>query len=141
MPLTISVDRRSNVSAYQQIVEQVCAAVARGSLRKGDLLPSARSLAARLRVNPSTVARAWRELADAGVVEARPGDGMFVSQRSVVHSAGARARRMEQAVTSFVADAFMLGFAGDQMLERITAAVRPPCEAKEERLLPKRGPL
>ncbi len=64
---------------YQQIVNQVKLLVASGRLAEGEELPSIRALAERLVINPNTVARAYRELEAAGLVEKRRTNGTFVS--------------------------------------------------------------
>ncbi len=74
-----SIDPRSPTPIYAQIATRVRLAVAAGDLRTGDPLPSVRSLAAELRVNPATVVQAYRELATEGVVEMRQGAGSFVA--------------------------------------------------------------
>jgi GntR family transcriptional regulator len=50
-----------------------------GVIKDGEPLPSVRSVAADLRVNPLTVLKAYQDLADAGLVEKRRGLGMFVA--------------------------------------------------------------
>lgn len=62
---------------YFQIVDDVRRALAVGSLRPGEALPSVRQLATELRVNPNTVLMAYRELERAGVVETRRGLGTY----------------------------------------------------------------
>ena len=139
MPLTISIQPSSSVPIYRQIVEQVCAAVLAGHLREDEPLPSVRVLAEQLLVNPNTVSRAWSELVRDGVLESRPGRRMFVSQRRQIYSGPERARRMEQAVTSLVSEAFVLGFTSDEILEQValrTGAHAPP---KASRSTPKGG--
>ncbi|MCK6547434.1 GntR family transcriptional regulator [Myxococcota bacterium] len=68
-----TVDLASDVAIYQQLVDQVRLFVARGILGDGDPLPSVRDLGARVGVNQNTVARAYRVLADEGLVELRHG--------------------------------------------------------------------
>src|SRR5262249_28398163 len=68
---------------YEQIVAQVTFAVAAGSLRPGDFIPSVRDLASDLVLNPNTVARAFVELERRGVVVARRGRGMAVAPEAV----------------------------------------------------------
>jgi len=63
---------------YLQIVDQVRAAVAAGSIRAGEPLPSIRPLAEELRVNRNTVAKAYTELESQGVIETAAGKGCFV---------------------------------------------------------------
>jgi GntR family transcriptional regulator len=64
---------------YAQIMDEVRRALVVGSLAPEDPLPSVRELAAELRVNPNTVAQAYRELERGGVVYMRRGQGTFVS--------------------------------------------------------------
>jgi GntR family transcriptional regulator len=124
MTLTISILTGSNVSIYRQIVEQVCAAALSGRLHDDEPLPSVRALAEQLVVNPNTVARAYGELAREGVIESRPGRGMFVSRRRQIYSSVERRRRMEQAITSLVAEGFMLGYSPAEIVELVEARTR-----------------
>lgn len=62
-----------------QIVQQVRRLVASGELMPGDELPSIRSLADSLVINPNTVAHAYRELESAGVVTLSRGLGTYVA--------------------------------------------------------------
>jgi GntR family transcriptional regulator len=69
------------VPIYQQIVNQVRYLVASARLKTGDELPPIRVLADQLLVNPNTVARAYRELETAGIVEKRRTAGTYVSDQ------------------------------------------------------------
>ncbi|MDO1560301.1 GntR family transcriptional regulator [Brevundimonas sp. 2R-24] len=64
---------------YVQIMDEVRRGLAVGTLRPDDPLPSVRQLAAELRLNPNTVAQAYRELERAGLVYVRRGQGTFIS--------------------------------------------------------------
>src|SRR6201995_3985733 len=72
-------DSRSGVSPYQQLVQQVRRALRLGLLVTGDQLPTVKDVVAHLAINPNTVLKAYRELAHAGLVAARPGLGTFVT--------------------------------------------------------------
>ena len=74
----IPLDPSSGLPIFRQIIEQVRRMVASGALAPGDKLESVRDLAARLAINPLTVAKAYQELERAGVIELRRGVGMFV---------------------------------------------------------------
>ncbi len=65
---------------YRQIRDRVVAMILDGALKPGEALPSVRSVAAETRVNPLTVLKAYQQLADERVVEARRGLGMFVNE-------------------------------------------------------------
>ena len=124
MPLAISILTGSSVTIYRQIVEQVCAAVVAGKIADDEPLPSVRALAEELVVNPNTVVRAYSELAREGVIESRPGRGMFVSRRRQIYSSAERRRRMDQVVNSLVAEGFMLGFSAEEIVEAVAAKTR-----------------
>ncbi len=65
---------------FEQIVAGVKAAIARGELSPGEKLPSARTLAEELKVNPNTVIRAFLDLEREGITETRRGLGTFVRE-------------------------------------------------------------
>ena len=74
-------DTRSGVPTYLQIVQQVRQAIRLGLLGPGDQLPTVKDVVAHLAINPNTVLKAYRELDHEGLVEARRGQGTFVSSR------------------------------------------------------------
>lgn len=78
--IEFSLDGRSGVSPYLQVVQQVRQALRLGVLREGDQLPTVKDVVARLAINPNTVLKAYRELERAGLVAARPGIGTFVTR-------------------------------------------------------------
>jgi GntR family transcriptional regulator len=78
----VSIDPGDARPIYVQIMDEIRRAVVLGTLRPEDPLPSVRQLAVDLRVNPNTVAQAYRELERAGVVYVRRGQGSFVAQVS-----------------------------------------------------------
>ena len=70
---------------FVQIRQRIAEMILKENAKEGEALPSVRSIAADLSVNPLTVTRAYDALVDLGVVESRRGMGMFVA-------AGARDR-------------------------------------------------
>src|SRR5215470_5213094 len=73
-------DTRSGVPTYLQIVQQVRQAVRLGLLDPGDQLPTVKDVVTQLAINPNTALKAYRELDHEGLVEARRGQGTFISQ-------------------------------------------------------------
>ena len=71
---------------YVQIMDEVRRAIVLDTLRPEDPLPSVRQLAGDLRVNPNTVAQAYRELERSGTVYVRRGQGTFVAPQPPVHA-------------------------------------------------------
>ncbi len=77
---SIRLDFRSEVPLYLQIAEQLRALIEKQVLQPEQQLPTVRALAAELRVNFNTVARAYRILDEAGLISTQRGRGTFVSQ-------------------------------------------------------------
>jgi GntR family transcriptional regulator len=82
-PLHLQIDPHSGIPVYRQIMDQVRYYVASGVLEPGDQLPSIRELAQRLSVNPTTIVKAYNELAHAQAIEMRHGKGVFVAELAV----------------------------------------------------------
>jgi GntR family transcriptional regulator len=86
MPAVLTVDPRSGVPIYLQIIEQIKRSVALGVLQAGEQLPTVKQLAIDLTVNPNTVARAYRDLERESVIETAPGRGSFVRANGVAEA-------------------------------------------------------
>jgi DNA-binding transcriptional regulator YhcF (GntR family) len=78
MTAGISLDLRSAVPPYEQIRLQISSLIAVGALTAGSKLPTVRSLAADLGIAAGTVARAYKELESAGLIESRRRNGTVV---------------------------------------------------------------
>jgi GntR family transcriptional regulator len=116
LPALLTVDPRSGVPLYLQIIEQVKRAVAMGALAPGEQLPTVKALALNLTINPNTVARAYRDLEHDGVIETSPGRGSFV--RSTGAPAAARdsvAGTAARALGDAVREAKAVGLSRDEM--------------------------
>jgi DNA-binding transcriptional regulator YhcF (GntR family) len=83
----ITVDPSLPDPPYDQVKTQIAAQVASGALAPGDKLPTVRRLAADLGIAPNTVARAYRELEQVGVIDTRGRAGTFVSGDQVQRAA------------------------------------------------------
>jgi GntR family transcriptional regulator len=73
------IDFANELTIYDQIVRQMKYAVAAEVLKEGELVPSVRELARELTINPNTVARAYRQLQDDGVLSTVRGTGLAVA--------------------------------------------------------------
>jgi GntR family transcriptional regulator len=78
--MLLHVNTSSGLPVYLQIEGQVKQAIAAGALAAGQALPSVRKLAAQLRVNPNTVAKAYQNLERDGVIRTVPGGGTFAGE-------------------------------------------------------------
>ncbi len=77
-PGNFSLDFHSGIPVYIQIVEQVLAYLSSGDLKPGEQLPTVRQMAAELRVNFNTIARAYRMLDEAGLISTQQGRGTYI---------------------------------------------------------------
>jgi GntR family transcriptional regulator len=74
----IKIDYHSNVPVYKQIVYEFEDMIISGELKVGDFLPSVRTLALELNVNPNTVAKAFLILQSNGFIDSKAGVGNYV---------------------------------------------------------------
>jgi GntR family transcriptional regulator len=95
----------SGVPIYLQIEAQVKQAVAAGALERDEAMPSIRQLAAELRVNPNTVARAYSNLEREGVLRTVPGGGTFVAGRTTGLVKAEKLRRVRPIATQLAVEA------------------------------------
>ena len=110
---------------YRQLRDRVVALILDGALKEGDPLPSVRTVAAELRVNPLTVLKGYQSLADERLVESRRGRGMFIN-------AGARKLLMKSERERFLAEEWpamldrieRLGLTLDDLAPRTAASAR-----------------
>jgi GntR family transcriptional regulator len=106
--IRLRVDVRSKVPAYRQIVEQVRAAVAAGTLAPGDRLPTVRALASETGIHFNTVARAYRRLDRAGMISTQQGRGSYIVDR--LPADRPRHAALKGLSRNYVAAAVHLGF-------------------------------
>ena len=115
--MQLSIDTKSGVPFYRQIIEQVKFAMARGDLSPGDRLPTVRQLAVDLSINPNTVIRAYRELEIAGMLDTQQGSGTFVANHRPDIDGVERQRMLDQILTDMLARASDYGLTLDEVLQ------------------------
>ena len=118
--MTFSIDPKSGVPFYRQIIEQTKFAIARGDLQPGDKLPTVRQLAVDLSVNPNTVVRAYREMEIEGVIETQQGSGTYVGRKNVEMDQLEHQRMLDQILTELLARAQSYGFTLEEVLEGLS---------------------
>lgn len=115
------IEFHSGIPAYRQIANRLMAAMADGTLKHGDRLPTIRELHERLGVNPNTVAKAYLELTHKGLVEGQRGFGSFVK---LDDSAGAlpvaqKKEKLKELYQRMLAEARSHGLDEEQILSFI----------------------
>jgi GntR family transcriptional regulator len=127
--MQIHITTADGVPIYQQIVNQVKYLVASGRLSPGDEMPPIRALAERLIVNPNTVARAYRELEAAGVVEKRRTAGTYVSEQGSPLARKERMKILTERVDALLVEARQMDVSYEELvklLEKRNEAMAPP---------------
>ena len=90
----------------------------------GSRLPSVRVLSRELVVNPNTIARAYTELEREGVLNTRPGLGVFVAEPQSDSDGAARRERLSRRIDRFLTEAVHLGFSADEVLSAVAKRIR-----------------
>ncbi|SDD21323.1 GntR family transcriptional regulator [Rhodococcus tukisamuensis] len=116
------INRRSGIPAYVQLVLQVKQALRLGDLNPGDRLPTAKEVVAAVTVNPNTVLKAYRELENDGLVQARPGLGTFVTQ-SLIKPGMAERQALQDELTTWARQAASAGLDRSDLEALVAAAL------------------
>src|SRR6476659_8065077 len=95
MKMLVQINFQSGVPPYLQIVEQIKSAAASGGLRPGEPLPSIRPLAEELRLNRNTIAKAYTELENQGIIETLPGKGCFLKENNTPFTKAVRHKLLQ----------------------------------------------
>src|SRR5882762_4445635 len=115
--MQLHISANDGVPIYLQIVNQVKYLVASGRLEAGAEMPPIRVLAERLLVNPNTVARAYRELETAGIVEKRRTAGTFVSDQGSPLARRERVKILSERIDALLAEARQMDIAFEDVVK------------------------
>ena len=118
-------DFHSALPLYAQLVERIERLIINGDLAAGDRLPTTRALAGELRINFNTVARAYRNLAQAGLVTTLRGRGTTIQMASHERqNEGVKEDSLHILVRNFVSMARQLGYAPQEIVETVDIIVK-----------------
>lgn len=118
--MQIKIDFRLGIPIYLQIMNQVKQHIATGALLPGDQLPTVRQLAADLRVNFNTVARAYRLLDEAGIISTQHGRGTYILGESTPEAAEKlRRQALDELTHHYLTGASRMGFSPLEVAEQI----------------------
>jgi GntR family transcriptional regulator len=114
--MKLLIDFRSGIPIYLQVVEQIKERLASGQLKPGDQLPTVRSLAADLRVNFNTIARAYRIMDESGIISTQQGRGTYILDVPPAQVLGnLRAEALQDLTRRYIADAERLGAGANEL--------------------------
>ncbi|MBB3170756.1 GntR family transcriptional regulator [Parvibacter caecicola] len=115
--MDIVISNGSSKPIYEQIVDQIKAAIVSGTLTEGEPLPSIRALAGDLRISVITTKRAYAELEEAGFVNTVQGKGSFVAGGNLELLREERMRQVEELLGRAVKEARAAGIPADEVRE------------------------
>ncbi len=113
----ITVDLRDSRPIYEQIIERVKFLILKGIMLPGTSLPSVRSLAMELSINPNTIQRAYQELERMGYIYSVKGKGSFVSEPSEL-----RKEQKQEVLNEFnesLEKMFEVGFSKEEVINLV----------------------
>jgi GntR family transcriptional regulator len=117
--MQIHISPTDGVPIYLQVVNQIKYLVAAGRLAAGEELPPIRVLAEKLVVNPNTIARAYRELEIAGIVEKRRTAGTYITDQGSPLARRERMRILSERIDQLLAEALQMNVSYEDLLKLI----------------------
>ena len=117
--INFTLDPKSGVPFYRQIIDQIRYGIVSGSLSAGEQLPTVRALAVELKVNLNTVSKAYKELEIQSVLETQQGTGTFIGPIAVEIEPGERAAKLSSICTEFYTIAASYGFTVTEMIAEL----------------------
>jgi len=117
--MRFTLDLSGDVPIYRQIIRQIEHAVLSDRLRAGERLPTIRSLAVELKINPNTIAKAYGELEIRGILTTQVGSGTYISDKKPDPEDAGHERRIRELVGRFIEEMQELGVGKNELAELV----------------------
>ena len=121
--MQIRIDNASDRPVYQQIIDQVKRDIALGRIIKNEKLPTVRQLAGQIAINPNTIAKAYRQLEQQGIIVTKAGAGAFVANLYSNLSRSVRKKVLSEELERIAVDAYHMQIDSRTLLEWFNNAV------------------
>jgi len=121
--MQIRINNASDRPVYQQIVDQVKRDIALGRIIKNEKLPTVRQLAGQIAINPNTIAKAYRQLEQQGIIVTKAGAGAFVANLDSNLSRSVRKKVISEELERIAVDAYHMQIDSQTLLEWFNNAV------------------
>ena len=115
--MQIRIDNASDRPVYQQIIDQVKRDIALGRIVKNEKLPTVRRLAGQIAINPNTIAKAYRQLEQQGIIVTKAGAGAFVANLDSNLSRSVRKKVISEELERIAVDAYHMQIDSRTLLE------------------------
>ena len=119
--IDFKLDPKSGVPFYRQIIDQIRYGIVAGKLNVGDRLPTVRSLAVNLQVNPNTISKAYKELEILNVLETHQGTGTFIGDVDFTIPEEERRKKLKTICDEFLTISGSYGFDNQEIIEEISS--------------------
>jgi len=117
------IDNASDRPVYQQIMDQIKRDIALGRLIKNEKLPTVRQLAGQITLNPNTIAKAYRQLEQEGIIVTKAGAGAFVANLDSNLSRSVRKKLISEELERIAVEAYHMQIDSQTLLEWFNNAV------------------
>lgn len=119
LPMLLKIDFHAGKPVYLQLADQIRFAAASGALKPGEPLPALRPLAEELRINRNTIAKAYAELENQGIIETVPGKGYFLKHSSSPYTTQTKEKLLITEIDQAVVLAHHLQVKRDRFLDLV----------------------
>ena len=126
----ISLNYRDSRPIYEQIKDGLRKLIVTGALGTGEKLPSVRTLATQLSINPNTIQRAYNELEGEGYIYSVPGKGSFAAGNTGADEA--RRKELTEKLRELAAELKYLGVTGEELAALVSDAPGVPRQSREK---------
>ena len=117
--MLLEIEHHSGVPIYRQVIRQIRQQIMTDGLKEGDQLETVRDLAARLKVNPMTISKAYSFLEVESLVERKRGIGLFVAKVKKGHLDKIKAKLFDNIVNKAAITAIQLGVSEEEAIESL----------------------
>lgn len=115
-------DLRSRLPIYEQLVEKLKELIISEVLKTDEKLPSVRTLASQLTINPNTIQKAYRELERQGYIYSIPGKGSFVAKVAQNENAE-KISKLKDELIKILLEAMYLGMKEEEIMKIVSEVV------------------
>lgn len=115
-------DLRSRLPIYEQLVEKLKELIISEVLKTDEKLPSVRTLASQLTINPNTIQKAYRELERQGYIYSIPGKGSFVAKVAQNENAE-KISKLKEELIKILSEAMYLGMKEEEIMKIVSEVV------------------
>ncbi len=117
--IEFKLDPSSGIPYYRQIIDQIRFGIALGQLTIGEQLPTIRTVAVELAINPNTVTKAYKELEIQRVLDTQQGTGTFIGDTKIELSKQERGKKLALICQQYLTMAAAYGFTTEEMVSEL----------------------